>query len=147
MAAANTRRIIDIRQFNPSPENEVHVTYSDPAPGEAGPAGKKRYGAATVLLDLVHDFQDLARKYDDLEKEIKELRAQRVDTNPSRPLPLPPSHNGEGAILKQPGDALSEHYARLDGYDGPQDVREFIHDEHGPAQPAAVRNYFATHGG
>ena len=136
MAAANTRRIIDIRQFNPSPENEVHVTYSDPAPGEAGPAGKKRYGAATVLLDLVHDFQDLARKYDELEKEVKELRAQRVDTNPSRPLPLPPSHNGEGAILKQPGDDLSAYYARLSQLAEEEMSQEFIHDEHGPAQPA-----------
>jgi hypothetical protein len=135
MAAANTRRIVDIRQFNPSPENEVHVTYSDPGPGEAGPSGKKRYGAATVLLDLARDFQDLAKKYEQLEKEVEELRAHRVDTNPLTPPPPPPVHNGEGAILKQPGDALSEHY------------NECIHDEHGPAQPMAVRNYFASNGG
>lgn len=143
MAAANTRRIINLRQFNPSPENELHVDYSAAAPGEAtgGREGRKRFSTAAVLGDLIQDFQNLAQKYDDLEAEVAQLRAGAggTDINPLT-LPPKPASPTDGAVLKQPGDGLAEYYAGLDAGRGintnPFDpANNVVHDEHGPALP------------
>jgi hypothetical protein len=94
MAAANTRRIQDIVQFNPAPENELNVLYGNPQPGEQGPVGRKRWGTAVIILDLVRDFQDLARRYEALEARIEALEGNPLPP-PEETKPLP-----SGAFLK-----------------------------------------------
>jgi hypothetical protein len=100
MAAANSKRIQDIRQFNQAPENELNVLYGNLQPGEVGPVGRKRYYTSVVILDLVQDFQDLARRYDALEARIESLEQ---GTNPSQP-PMPVEEHeaspSSGAFLK-----------------------------------------------
>jgi len=96
MAAANTRRIQDIIQFNPAPENELNVLYGNTQPGEQGPVGRKRWGTAVIILDLVRDFQDLARRYETLEARVEALEQGKTSVNPIAPPEALPS----GAFLK-----------------------------------------------